>query len=66
MGKCDFEGHEKDCLNYMEMCGECLDSHNCREEMDELGYCTSCGAIVRGTLADYTEHGYDPPENPWG
>ena len=45
---------------------ENLDSHNCREDMNEYGYCTTCGAIVKGTLADYSEHGYDPPEDPWG
>lgn len=68
MGKCAFEGHENDCpTRKMDpfLCRECLDAHSCRDDMDAWGYCTTCGAIVRGTIADYTEHGYDPPEDPW-
>lgn len=38
------------------------DTHSCRAEADEYGYCQVCGSIVHGSLADYEEHGYDPPE----
>ena len=37
------------------------DAHSCRAEADSSGYCQVCGAIVHGSLADYEEHGYDPP-----
>lgn len=38
------------------------DSHSCSANADSYGYCQVCGAIVHGSLADYEEHGYDPPE----
>ena len=51
-------------------CEECChynsqepDSHNCRANDNGSGYCSVCGAIISGTLADYEEHGYDPPES---
>lgn len=65
MGKCLYEGDVKDCPNYPTFCAECFDSHNCRDEMNDYGICTCCGAVVRGTAADYSIYGYDPPENPW-
>lgn len=40
-----------------------LDAHSCAACADDYGICTVCGAIVRGTLADYELHGYDPPES---
>lgn len=41
---------------------EAEDAHSCREHSNDYGLCTWCGAIIPGTPADYTEHGYDPPE----
>lgn len=38
------------------------DAHSCREHMNADGICTWCGAIVHGTSADYSLHGYDPPD----
>lgn len=38
------------------------DAHSCRAECNAYGYCQVCGAVVSGTLADYEERGYDPPE----
>lgn len=38
------------------------DVHSCRDYANESGYCQVCGSIVHGSLADYEEHGYDPPE----
>lgn len=39
------------------------DAHSCREHMNAEGFCTWCGAIVHGTSADYSIHGYDPPDS---
>ena len=37
------------------------DSHSCSSNADCFGYCQVCGSIVHGSIADYEEHGYDPP-----
>ena len=38
------------------------DSHSCRANADAYGFCSVCGAIVHGSLADYELCGYDPPD----
>lgn len=38
------------------------DVHSCSAECDVYGICTVCGSIVRGTLADFELHGYDPSD----
>lgn len=50
----------EDCCHYN---SQEPDSHNCRANDNGSGYCSVCGAIIPGTLADYEEHGYDPPES---
>lgn len=37
------------------------DAHNCRDHVDDYGYCSFCGALVYGTSAYYEECGCDPP-----
>lgn len=39
---------------------EIYDSHSCSANSDEWGYCSVCGAVVHGSVADYELHGYDP------
>ena len=38
------------------------DSHSCSANADAYGFCSVCGAIVHGSLADYELCGYDPPD----
>lgn len=39
------------------------DAHSCRDNMDENGFCTICGAVVPGTWAYYELYGGEPPES---
>ena len=36
------------------------DSHSCRANADASGFCSVCGAIVRGSIADYAFCGFYP------
>lgn len=47
-------------IDYLD--GEYADAHCCNEEISDYGICTACGAIIRGSNADYELHGYDPDE----
>ena len=59
---CDWRNHlsdeEKRYVNDLD--SEAADAHNCRENASPNGICMVCGAILKGSSADYEQHGYDP------
>ena len=58
--KCPIEGNGPNCEDCNIYKDYDPDSHSCRANSDGYGYCSVCGSIIHGSLADYEIHGYDP------